>query len=341
MPRNQKRSKSGVRTRQVVPRSSEMPNQTIGSIRLNVVDGTRQPVSNELQSLVRVLDGSKRQVATKWVKGPVIPILGLPYHDYFDDWYTIIVHSDGYQDTGIYPVKLMSGRLIDAYVMLIPNDGNFRFRPFDVIRTDPKLCQLISNGAVGDVATRYQTTAENQPLQLGALLTIGTAIRDIPLNDHASPLDYYWEVIWDLAMQDRFWAWVDAGLADRIKQLADLHSFAEEQDPAHWHPGIPGRVQPATRSWKQTRFDVSNVQLTFHEANTRRITKPDGTNVDCVIVEPDIDYYKDILSHGLLEALPNLLTGGKTDPRQDYVLRWTATKLEGVLPDFEPPCAIE
>jgi hypothetical protein len=89
------------------------------------------------------------------------------------------------------------------------------------------------------------------------------------------------------------------------------------------------------------RFDVSNVQLTFHETNTRTITKADGATVDCVIVEPDIDYYKNILSHGLLEALPNLLTGGKTEARQDYVLRWTATKPEGVQPDFNPPFTIE
>lgn len=100
-------------------------------------------------------------------------------------------------------------------------------------------------------------------------------------------------------------------------------------------------MQPATRSWKQTRFDVSNVQLTFHETNARTIRKPDGTNVACVIVEPDIGYYRDILSHGLLEALPNLLTGGETDPRQDYLLRWMATKLEGVQPDFDPPCTVE
>jgi len=275
-------------------------NQATGTIRLNVVDGTRRSISDDLEFLVRILDGSKRQVASKFVKGPTIPIMGLPYHDNFDDWYTIIVHADGYQDAGIYPVRLLSGRLIDAYAMLIP-----------------------------------------QPLQLGDLLTIGTAIRDTPLNDLASPLDCYWEVIWDLLTQDRFWAWVDARLADRIKELADLHSFAEEQDAAHWHPGITGRVQPATRSWKQTRIDVSNVQLTFHETNTRTIQKPDGTSVACVIVEPDIDYYKDILSHGLLEVLPNLLTSRKTDPRQDYLLRWTATRLEGVQPDFNPPCTIE
>jgi hypothetical protein len=318
-----------------------MPTQTTGTIRLNVVDGTRQSVGDDLEFLVRILDGSKRQVATKWVKGPTIPIMGLPYHDSPDDWYTIIVHADRYQDAGIYPVRLMAGRLIDAYVMLIPNDANFHFPPIDTIQADPKIYRLLASGSAGDVAVRYHTAIENQPLQLGALLTIGTAIRDIPLDDQSSPLEYYWEVIWDLLMQDRFWAWVDARLADRIKTLANLHSFAEEQDAANWHPGIAGRVQPATRSWKQTRFDVSNVQLTFHETNTRTIQRPDGTSLDCVIVEPDIDYYKDLLSHGLLEALPNLLTGGKTDPRQDFLLRWMATKLEGVQPDFTPPCTVE
>jgi hypothetical protein len=176
-------------------------------------------------------------------------------------------------------------------------------------------------------------------MKLGALLTLGTAVGDIPLDDLSSPLSYYWEVIWDELMPDRFFAWVDARLPDRIATLAKLHSFAAEDDPARWHPAIPGKMQAATRSWKQTRFDVANVQLTFHEADKKRIIKPDGGSVDCVIVEPDIDYYKDLLAHGLFEVLPNLATGGKTDPRVVYSFRWMATKLEG-LPDFNPPVTL-
>ncbi len=317
------------------------PAQSTGTIRLNVVDSRRQPIAEDQSMLVRVLDGRKQQVASKFVQGPVIPILGLPFHDSPDDWYTIIVHADGCEDAAIYPVRLQVGRLIDAYLMLLPKDGMFHFPPIETIQADPRLYPLIANGAVGDVPTRYHTAIENQPMQMGGLLTIGTAIRDIPLDDLSSPLDYYWEVIWDLMAQDRFYAWVDARLADRIAKLATLHSFAEEQDAAHFHPGIPGRVQPATRSWKQTRFDVSNVQLTFHEDNKRTMRTADGSRVDCVIVEPDIDYYKDLLAHGLLEVLPNAITGNKTDPRQDYCLRWTATKLEGVQPDFEPPVTVE
>ncbi len=315
--------------------------QMTGTIRLNIVDGARQPIRENVDVLMRILDGRKQPVRTLWAKGAVIPILGLPFHDNPDDWYTIIIHADGYQDAALYPVRLQAGRLIDAYAMLAPTHGMFHFARLETLKQDPQLFQLVANGCAGEIATRYYTAVENQPLNLGALLTIGTAIRDIPLDDKTSPMQYYWEVIWDLLMPDRFWAWVDARLADRIKTLADLHSVAEEPDAAHWHPGIPGRVSAATRSWKQTRFDVSNVQLTFHETNARTITTPEGATVDCVIVEPDVDYYKDVLAHGLLEVIPNLVTGGKTDPRQVYSLRWMATNLEGIPAGFNPPCTIE
>jgi hypothetical protein len=316
------------------------PAQTSGTIRLRIFDGRRQPVADDQSMLVRVLDGRKQQVAAKFVQGPVIPVLGLPFHDSPDDGYTVIVHADGCEDAAIYPVRLQAGRLVDACLMLMPKDGLFHFAPFDTVRADPLLYCLVANGAAGDIAARYHTAVENQPMQLGALLTIGTAIRDIPLDDLTSPLAYYWEVVWDLMAQDRFYAWVDARLAGRIEKLAALHSFAGERDAAHYHPGVPGRVRPATRSWKQTRFDVSNVQLTFHEDNTRTIPTPDGP-LDCVLVEPDMDYYKDLLAHGLLEVLPHAITGNQSDPRQDYCLRWTATRLEGVQPDFEPPVTVE
>ena len=77
------------------------------------------------------------------------------------------------------------------------------------------------------------------------------------------------------------------------------------------------------------------MQLTFHEGRTRTV---DG--VDCVVVEPDIDYYKDLAAHALLEVLPNKISGGKTDPRSVYVLRWMAGRHAGV-PEFDPPYTIE
>jgi hypothetical protein len=89
--------------------------------------------------------------------------------------------------------------------------------------------------------------------------------------------------MWDQLAPDRFWARVDAKLPARVAATADI---GPEGDPAYWHPGIPGLVDPATRSWKQTTFDVTNVQLTFHET-----TKQTINGVDCAVAEPDIDLY--------------------------------------------------
>src|SRR4051794_37382590 len=120
----------------------------LGSIRLNIVDGTRLPVAGDLNLLIRVLDGRKQTVATKWVVGGTIPIIGLPFHDNPDDWYPIIIHADGYQDAGLSPVRLQRGRLIDAYAMLLPDDGMFHFPPLAALNADPRLFQLIANGSV-------------------------------------------------------------------------------------------------------------------------------------------------------------------------------------------------
>jgi hypothetical protein len=50
-------------------------------------------------------------------------------------------------------------------------------------------------------------------------------------------------------------------------------------------------------------------------------------------VEPDIDYYKDLLAHALLEVAANQLTHTLTDPRQVYVLRWIAGRRANI-PNF-------
>jgi hypothetical protein len=95
-------------------------------------------------------------------------------------------------------------------------------------------------------------------------------------------------------------------------------------------------VDPATRSWKQTRFDVSNVQLTFHETTKKKLN-----GVDCVVIEPDIDLFKDLLAHGLFEVLPNAISGGKTNPLAVYSMRWMASRQEHGVPPFDPPVSVE
>lgn len=115
---------------------------------------------------------------------------------------------------------------------------------------------------------------------------------------------------------------------NQVKIAAQQGTFAPEVGAGFFHPG-------ATSSYKQVEFGEANVQLTFHEDDTATI---DGRK--CVCVEPDIDYYKDLAAHALLEVLSNRLTGGLTDPRTVYVLRWIAGRHAGV-PPFNPIYTIE
>jgi hypothetical protein len=135
-------------------------------------------------------------------------------------------------------------------------------------------------------------------------------------------------VIWDETMaQDRFYGWADSALYDQVRMAAAQGTFSREAGFAAFHPG-------ATDSYKQIQFGEANVQLTFHANDTKFI---DGVN--CIKMEPDIDYYKDLAAHTLLEVISNGLSGNLTDPRQVYVLRWIAGRHAGV-PEFNPPYVI-
>ena len=141
-----------------------------------------------------------------------------------------------------------------------------------------------------------------------------------------TPLDYLRQLRWDAPFapaQDRFFAWCDVALIDQVRRAAAEHKFAPENDPGLFHPG-------ATSSWKQVQFGEANVQLTFHENDKMTIG---GTS--CVMVEPDIDYYRDLAAHTILEVIPNALTHTLTDPVEVYVLRWIAGQTAGV-PGFAP-----
>ena len=86
---------------------------------------------------------------------------------------------------------------------------------------------------------------------------------------------------------------------------------------------------------EQIEFGEANVQLTFHENDTATIN-----GVNCIMVEPDIDYYKDPLAHTLLEVFPNELTHTLTNPVEVYVLRWQAGVQAGI-PEFKPMYVID
>ena len=307
-----------------------------GSILLNLADGTRQPLPANVKWSAKIHDGrapSEWRLVNIDGAGSAELIKGLTYFDNFFDNYTVIVNSQGYEDAAWMPVRISPAKPAAVDLMLIPNDAHLNFsgaswRALNSVR--PRFAQILSAG-VDNAPDRYSNLMEQkQGLVLACLLNLLTAMSEIMLPSEKTPLDYYWQPIWDdpqfPAAQDRFFAYVDKALVNDVVKAGKMGSFAQERDPGIFHAG-------ATLSYKQTQFDVTNVQLTFHQGNAKRIQGPDGP-LDCVVVEPDIDYYKDLLSHFFVEVLPNKFTGGLTDPRAVYLLRWMAGKQAGS--DFNP-----
>lgn len=301
------------------------------NLMVNVFNGSRKEIPDSLRVLVRIIDGNQHQRYAEYRKGPNHYFQDLPVFNNFGDNYTVIVSAKGFQQAGFTPIKISRGTCQHIDLMLLPDDGslNFKDATWDALKgNNPTLYSLLRSGVASEVAAkeRYDALREAQPPIIAGFLNITAAMKHIYLP-MGTPLDYFKELIWDERQQDRFFAYTDAKLIEQVERAAAQGEWAPEIGSAIFHPG-------ATKSYKQIQFGEANVQLTFHEGDKKRI---DG--VDCIKVEPDMDYYKDILAHSLLEVLPNTLWGQKTDPKTIYVLRWIAGRHAGV-PEFDPPYTI-
>ena len=302
------------------------------TLSVNLFSGARTPLPPGTEALLTIRDGNQQNIALPhngYVTVASTNIEGLPYFGNLGDNYAVVASADGCRQAGFCPVTVNPQNPAVVDVMLLKTNPAFNFRDAVWSRLSqnyPAFATLLRVGAADDAsaADRYSELMENRPLVLACFYNLATAMSQIQLPVK-TPLDYIRELIWDDTMQqDRFFGWADPALVDQVIQAAAQGQFSPEVGTAIFHPG-------ATRSWKQIRFGEANVQLTFHENDKRTI---DG--VECVMVEPDIDYYKDLLAHALVEVAVNGFTHTLTDPRQVYVLRWIAGCHAGV-PDFEPP----
>jgi hypothetical protein len=306
-----------------------------GVLNLNIFDGKRQPFPPGTPVLVTIVDGQQNQLYRDNVPRPDVSF-SLPIHNNLADNYSVLASANGYRQAGFQPVKMSAGIPQSLNLMLLPNNGTFHFAQAkwtDIVAKKQKLSQLFTAGAGADPAQTYGDIEEGQPDHLACLLNITTAMEQIVLPQ-GNPLSYFKQLDLPALAPDRFFGYADAKLVDQVKLAALQKTFIQEPaaDLALHSDGSHG---PATSSFKQIQFGEANVQLTFHETNRLSI---DG--VDCVCVEPDIDYYKDLLAHAVLEVIKNDLTGSVSDPRVVYVLRWIAGMHAGV-PEFDPLYTIE
>jgi len=301
------------------------------SLQVRIFDGSRQPVSSDVKILFTITDGNEHQLLRD--EHSPDTTFQLPYYDNFGDDYTVLAFAKGCEQAGFTPIKCSPKLPQTLDIMLLKKDGAFRFgnaKWRTLLASQPELCELLAHGAgsADAAADRYNELMEMQGPVLACLLNITTAMKAITLPQ-GNPLQYFKELIWDKSMaQDRFYGWADPALYDQVRTAAAQGTFSREVGFAAFHSG-------ATDSYKQIQFGEANVQLTFHANDTKVI---DG--LTCVKMEPDIDYYKDLAAHTLLEVISNGLSGNLTDPRQVYVLRWIAGRHAGV-PEFDPPYLID
>jgi len=310
-----------------------MPSQTDScSVQIQVFDGTRQPMDTGIALLIRIRDGNQKELVSKFYKKPSILFEGLPFYNNFGDNYAIVVSASGYDQAGFHPVHMSPALVQPVDLMLLPKRRKYDFEQAQwdkLAGANPKLAEILGSGAPSAAAAkkRYEDLMREKPPSMAALLNITTAMRNIHLPQ-GSPLDYLKQVIWDQSIaQDRFFAWADQGLVQQVRLACAQGVFKPEFGSGLFHPG-------ATSSYKQVLFGEANVQLTFHEQENKSLN-----GVPCVKLEPDIDYYRDEAAHTILEVIPNLISGGKTDPATIYVLRWIAGRHAGV-PEFTPPYSI-
>jgi hypothetical protein len=303
------------------------------SLTINLFAGTREPIPIGTNVLFTVMNGNQETVYRNVVKASRLALDGLSFSDNFEDNYTVLASADGYAQAGFTPVRISPVHATSVDLMLVRKTALFDFRNarWGLLRENrPDFARLLASGAGDSVAAehRYAQLMESRPAVLGCFFNLATALCQIHFPA-GTPLDFMRELIWDETRmtQDRFFAWAEEGMINRVTE-ASLQGLFAPEPTAVFRPS-------GTRSWKQVQFGEANIQLTFHENDKRTI---DGTT--CILVEVDFDYYKDLLAHGILEIVANAVSGNLTDPRQVYVLRWMAGRHAGV-PDFNPPYVLD
>ena len=328
------------------------------NILLNVYDGRRQLLDKAIQWSATAIDGRGLQERKTLVFPPFhggSQVLNVPLFDNFGDNYTLIVNADGFEANAWRPVTVSGKAAVAADLLLLPKNGAPHFagatwEKLNALR--PNLARMIrASGATLEAAgAMYTAGFERRPAQIACFLNLVTAMADIQLPSGKNPLDYYWNMGWpagdpasdewgkkfeDVMKVDRFFGYVDQAILPDLRAAAQMGAFSKEANPQLFHG------DGATESYKQTQFDVANVQLTFHGRDTVPMRDGDNNVVQCVKIEPDIDYFRDPVAHGLLEFIPNALTKGKTDAKTVYALRWMAGKRETHVPEFNPLYTVE
>ena len=237
-----------------------------GTMVVTLYDGSRQTIQGK-EFLIRIFDGFQNQLFDKERPAPTT-VFKLPFRDNLQDNCIVLASGKGYVDAGFTPVKLSPKAVAMVDLMLLEDNADFKFQTWPTLRnSDPMISTFISVGSSDAQAkAHYENVRETKPAALASLLNLATAMKAIQLPTK-TPLDYFKEILWDESLaQDRFFGYADKFIVDQVRRAAMEHEFAPEPNPGLFHPD-------ATSSFKQIQFGEANVQLTFHEKDTKNISQ--------------------------------------------------------------------
>jgi hypothetical protein len=316
---------------------------SVGEIVVNVVNGRRAPFDPSVtRLLVTATDGRQRNVAKQFVNGNRIALSSLTVRDNLDDRYTVLVSAKDHTDAGFTPVTVKATESVSLDLMMVRREADFVFQPFERLAPHTDLVAFL-RGENGDGSSLYGDLRVNKRAALACLLNITTALEQMklaPLEGLTQTPSASIKALAEPPEQDRVFAWADVRLLEQMRATVDKKGAGGLTRVA----GAPkGLHEGATASFKQIDFGEGNVQFSFHEGRTHVVA-----GVPCMVVELDIDYFKDAAAHILLEVFQNKLKSrlnGKdsaeslTDPKAVYGLRWIAGKRAGL--DFNPPYVLQ
>ncbi|MCW5965894.1 MAG: hypothetical protein KIT83_17785 [Bryobacterales bacterium] len=293
-----------------------------GDVLVHVFDGARSPFPAAQRSVLYHLRDPFGTFAHRtFSKESSLRFAGVAARSGARSTYSVIVSARGYRQAGWFPIHVKRDATEEFHLMLLPTRGqlNFNRSTWSALgSSDPALRDLLTRTASRASAARnlYGELLESRPTALGCFLNVWEILRGLPFSS-GNPGTYMHAALSfeksDL-QPDRCFLWCRKDFIDEVKQAAVQGIFMEVGAAGLFHPG-------ASLGFKEKRFGQANLQICFHERDTRS----EG-GVVYVKTEFDVDYFRDPLSHFLLEVAVNSITGSVTDPRQVYCLRWMTSK---------------
>jgi hypothetical protein len=294
---------------------------------IELYDSRRTMVSADFESQVTLLRGDYRAVHRGRHQGATLQF-ELELTNGPLDNYVVHVAAPHHYDAWYHPVNLRrfggarrsAGRSLS--LMMLPRKTRYLFSPWAGLAVD--LRRFI--GQDGSYYDELLDHSEETQDKLAAIHNFTTALKSIELEGR-SVFSYFRQLIVAgerAPERDRFYALAHKDLEPALERARRQKLWAKGSTA--FHPG-------STASYKEKAYGEGNIQLSLYGNEQVSLR-------DSLMVEVDIDYYKDTLSHGLLELVPNKLLEKTTDPKMAYRLRWMAMRNVAGL-EFDPSYVLE